>query len=119
MDENIYDTPTEPMQTQLNEILQRLASKVDITWLHHQLPILNDIGAQELNYMCQKLEAFILYLQLEANYERLQNTAQREALMKITQALSEYNRTSEQAKTSSKTIKKRSRFNKWLSKYKK
>ena len=81
MDEIIYDTPSESMQTQLNETLQRLAIKVEITWLNSHLSILSENGAQELNYLCQKLEAFILYLQLEANYERLQNTAQTSGTM--------------------------------------
>ena len=117
MDENIYDTPTESIQTQISQSLHRLAIRVEIDWKYQDLSNINENAAQELNYLFQKIEAFILYLQLETNFEKLQNTAQKEALSKIDHILSDYNRNTDKARKSSTTPNKRSRFKKWWSRY--
>ena len=117
MEEKIYDTPAESFQALLSQSLHRLATRVEIDWQHRDLSYIHETGAKELNYLCQKVEAFILYLQLEANFEKLQNTAQKDTLSKIDQVLTEYNRNTEKARKSSCTLTKRSRLKKWWSRY--
>ena len=90
--DQIYYAPNEDINSlaeeNINTALGKLAAKVNIRWATHIQ--ISDSSNAALLYMCNKVEAHILSLQLEANYEKLQNRIQKDALSKITNIITDY-----------------------------
>ena len=119
MDTIIYETRALILPSELNASLQRLANKIDINWDLHVPIELSQKVTQDLNYLCCKLEAYVVYLQLESNFERLQNSMQRETLHKINAVLSVYNNQIEDLKEHQARKSKKNHIFKWFKKYRK
>ena len=107
--EQIYYAPNEHYPSgseDLQNALKKLAAKVNIQWTT-QLGLPESDNAAML-YLCNKLEAHMLSLQLESTYEKLKNVAQQDALSKITNIINEYGQ-----KTERDLIRKPRNHKKW------
>ena len=117
MDTVIYETPAEILPSELNESLRRLALRVEINWAPKALIELSPQQAQELKYLCNKLEAYIIYLQLEASFEKSQNSTQRDALCKINAIIGIYNTQTKDLKEHQIKKSRRDKVFQWFKKY--